>query len=85
VDNYMKKTLDNLLSNPNVSVLIRREKVSYQIKGKCRYINKGPDYEEAKKWMKSVAEKYPAKGALIIAVEDIFDSTTGSNAGKSIL
>jgi len=85
VDNYMKKTLANVLSNPNVSVLIRREKVSYQIKGKCRYINKGSEYEQVKKWMKSVAERYPAKGALIITVEDIFDSTTGPNAGESIL
>jgi hypothetical protein len=32
-----------------------------------------------------VAEKYPAKGALIITVEDIFDSATGPNAGRSIL
>jgi len=85
VDNYMKKTITNVLSNPNVSILIRRERVSYQIKGKCRYINEGTEYEEARKWMKSVAEKYPAKGALIITVEDIFDSTTAPNAGESIL
>ena len=85
VDNYMRKTITNVLSNPNVSILIRRERLSYQIKGKCRYVNEGIEYEEARKWMKSVAEKYPAKGALIITIEDIFDSTTGPNAGKSIL
>ena len=84
VDNYMKKTVTNALSNPNVSILIRREKVSYQIKGKCRYVTSGLEYEEAKKWMKAVAEKYPAKGALIITVEDIFDSSTGPNAGKNL-
>ena len=85
VDNHMKKTIANILSNPNVSILIRREKLSYQIKGKCKYVNEGIEYEEARKWMKSVAEKYPAKGALIITIEDIFDSTTGPNAGTSIL
>ncbi len=84
VDNYMKKTMANVLSNPNVSILIRREKVSYQIKGKCKYVTEGLEYEEAKKWMKSVAEKYPAKGALIITVKDIFDSNTGPNAGENL-
>ena len=84
VDNYMKKTMSNILSNPNVSILIRKEKVSYQIKGKCKYVTEGLEYEEAKKWMKSVAEKYPAKGALIITVEDVFNSNTGPDAGKNL-
>jgi len=84
VDNYMKKTLANVLSNSNVAILIRRERVSYQIKGKCRYVNEGAEYEEARKWMKEVSEKYPAKGALIVTVKDIFYSNTGPKAGESI-
>lgn len=84
VDNYMNKTLDNVLSNPLVAIFVRREKIAYQIKGKCKYVNKGPEYEEARKWMKSKGEKYPAKGALIITVEEIFNSTAGPEAGKRI-
>jgi len=84
IDNYMKKTITNILSNPNISILIRKERVSYQIKGKCRYLTQGHEYEEAKKWMKSVAEKYPAKGALIITVEDIFNSNSGPGAGENL-
>jgi len=85
VDNYMKKTLSNILENSNVSILIRRERESYQIKGKCSYKQKGKVYEEAKKWIKAIAEKYPAKGVLIIKVEDIYNAASGSNAGEKIL
>lgn len=84
VDNYMNKTLENVLSNPFVAILVRKEKIAYQIKGKCRYVNEGTDYEEARKWMKSKGDKYPAKGALIITVEEIFNSMTGPDAGKRI-
>ena len=84
VDNYMKKTLSNVMENPVTAILIRRGSESYQIKGKCRYLQSGPVYEEARKWMKSIAEKYPAKGALEIKVEEVYNSASGSDSGKKI-
>ena len=85
VDNHMKKTIDNIKANPKVSILIRREKESYQIKGSCKYITEGKEYEEAYKWMKSKGDKYPAKGAIIVNVEEVYNSMTDSDAGKRIL
>lgn len=84
IDNYMKKSLSNILENPDVSVLIRRERESYQIKGKCSYMQTGSVYAEARKWMKSIAEKYPAKGVLLITIEGIYNASSGSNAGEKI-
>ncbi|MFA4991041.1 MAG: pyridoxamine 5'-phosphate oxidase family protein [Candidatus Omnitrophota bacterium] len=84
VDNYMKKTFSNIIENSAVAILIRRGKESYQIKGGCGYLNSGPIYEEAKKWMKSIGEKYPAKGALKIKVEEIFNSASGHGSGEKI-
>ena len=84
VDNYMKKTKDNVIANPRVAILVRREKLSFQIKGTCRYVDEGPEYEAARSWMKAKAEKYPAKGALIITSEAVYDSTTGPCAGELV-
>ena len=84
IDNYWKKTMENVLTNPHVAVLIRRDKESYQIKGTGKYVAEGPEYEEARKWMKSQGDKYPAKGALIVTVEEVFNSASGADAGKKI-
>jgi len=84
VDNYMKKTLSNILENPTVAILIRSGKESYQIKGSCDYLKSGPVFEEARKWMKSIGEKYPVKGVLKIKVEEIFNSASGCGSGEKI-
>ena len=48
VDNYMNKTLSNIIENPAVAILLRSGKESYQIKGSCGYFTSGVLYEEAK-------------------------------------
>ena len=84
IDNYFKKTLENLTANPKVALLARTEKVSYQIKGTGRYLTEGAEYEKARDWMKARGSKYPAKGALYVAVEETYHSTAGPNAGKKV-
>ncbi len=85
VDNYMDKTLSNILANPRVAILVRTERESYQIKGSSTYLTEGPIYEEAKKWMGSVSKVFPAKGALLIKIEEIFHSSSGQDAGKKLV
>ena len=84
VDNYMNKTLSNIIENPAVAILLRSGKESYQIKGSCGYFTSGVLYEEAKKWMKSIGEKYPAKGVLKIKVEHIYNSNSSAGAGERL-
>lgn len=84
IDNFMKKTKANVLENPNVAILLRCGKESYQLKGVCTYVDEGEEYEAARKWMKSKGDKYPAKGALIIEVTEVYDSTPGDNAGEKM-
>lgn len=81
IDNYMRKTLSNVLENPEVSLLIRRGKESYQIKGTAVYVSVGKEHEYAQKWMKSVNEKYPVKGAIIVTVKSVYNSMSESTAG----
>jgi predicted pyridoxine 5'-phosphate oxidase superfamily flavin-nucleotide-binding protein len=84
VDNFFNKTKNNLLENPLVSLLFRKEKICYQVKGKGKYLTEGPEYEEARKWMKAKGDIYPAKGALVVGVEEIYNSIPGPDAGKKI-
>ena len=84
VDNYMRKTIENLKENSEVAILVRREKESYQIKGVARYVNSGEEYKEGRDWMKSKGDKYPAKGAVIIEVDSVYNSMTGESAGLKI-
>jgi len=85
VDNFMKKTKENVIANPRVAILIRKDKISYQIKGTCKYLTEGSEYDQARKWMKSKGDKYPAKGAIIVFVEAVYDSTTRASAGEKVL
>lgn len=85
-DNYFYKTFDNLQNNNNASILTKKveDKLWYQLKGICQYINKGPKYEEFKKWVKSKKETLPAKGMVVFKVEQIYHTSAGPNAGKPI-
>ena len=85
-DNYFDKTLANLKENTRAAIITKRaeEKLWYQLKGTCQYLNEGPKYEDFKKWVKSKKESYPAKGMVIFKVEQIFITTPGLDAGKPI-
>jgi len=85
-DNYFYKTFDNLQENCNASILTKRieDKLWYQLKGTCQYINEGPKYEEFKKWVKLKKETLPAKGMVIFKVKQIYHTSAGPDAGKPI-
>ena len=84
VDNYMKKTMANLKENPEVAILVRQGKTSYQIKGTAEYLTSGELYEEARAWMKAKNQERPAKGAVIITVHSVYNSMSGADAGEKV-
>jgi hypothetical protein len=85
-DNYFDKTLANLKENSEAALLTSKaeEKLWYQLKGTCQYLNEGPKYEEFKNWVKSKKETLPAKGLVVFKVKEIFNTAAGPNAGKPI-
>jgi uncharacterized protein len=85
-DNFFNKTLANLKENTEAALLTSKaeEKLWYQLKGTCQYLNEGPKYEEFRNWVKSQNETLPAKGMVIFKVKKIFNTTAGPNAGKPI-
>jgi uncharacterized protein len=67
-DNYMKDTLNNLKNCSSVSLVIWNKQLEgYTLKGIAKYFAKG-------KWVKKVKEihkGYPAKGAIVIKLNEI--------------
>ncbi|MCQ2056399.1 MAG: pyridoxamine 5'-phosphate oxidase family protein [archaeon] len=83
VDNFMKKTLKNILENPIAAfdIWVPEEEMSYQIKGCLEYVTSGDDYEEARKWM--LARKpLPAKGLVKMKFVEIYSVKPGPDAGS---
>ena len=66
-DNYLNKTLQNILDGSSVSVLfITEEKKSFQIKGRIEYHKEGEIFD----FMKMVnPTKLPGKGAVALKIQ----------------
>ncbi len=87
IDNYLNKTLANILENPVAAVYAiggESKHETVQLKGKCVYETSGKDYEAAKEMAHKANPGFPAKGLVKIKVSCAFDTTPGPNAGKKI-
>ncbi len=77
-DNFMKETIQNILKNKNVSLLFwntdrekRKDCPGCEFRGTAEYFTSG-------KWVENIRDRYkkqgktlPAKGAILIKVDDI--------------
>ncbi len=83
VDNYMNKTLCNMLDNPvaAISVVQPDGHIAYEFKGTVKIENSGADYEKAVAFAHSKSDKYPAKNLIKISVTEIYCETPGPGAG----
>lgn len=70
-DNYFAKTKANIESNPKISVAFRSEtKGSFQVKGTCRRLAEGPEYEDMLTW---VDERHPRAAAVVLDIEEVYN------------
>lgn len=85
VDNYMKKTRQNLDKNPHASLVVRdASKCPYQFKGTVEIQTSGEYFEEAVDWATSVMSKLSPKAAIIFKVKEIYSIQPGPDAGNLI-
>jgi len=86
-DNFFLKTAANLSENPRISILCYdgETKKSYQIKGSAKVYKAGPQFDEMRKWVHSVNPKLPAKAAILVTVEAVYDAMWGPSAGRLIV
>ena len=86
-DNFMKKTLANVLENPKVAIYIwdPESKKCFQIKGDVTVKTSGPEYEKMKKTVHEKKPGIPAKSLLEMKVTEVFECNAGPDAGKKLL
>lgn len=87
-DQYMKKTLANVLANPHMAVTVWDETHGYQVKGTVIYENEGPRYEaiaeQVHAILSSMGYDYYSKGVCWMHVDEVYSITPGPNAGEKI-
>lgn len=85
VDNFFKKTAENLKANPKMTLVAYdgESKKSYKVKGSIDYLEQGDKFEEAKAIAES--KKMPGKAAVIFHIEEVYNVMYGPNAGERIV
>jgi len=85
VDNYMKKTRENLESNPKASLVPGDVTACpFQFKGTVEIYTSGKSFDEAVDWARSVMSKLPAKAVILLNVEEIYSVKPGPDAGSKL-
>ncbi len=85
VDNYMKKTRENLENNAKASLVPRdASKCPYQFKGSVEIHTSGKYFDDAVDWAQSVMSELSPKAAVLLKVEEIYSVKPGPDAGKKV-
>ena len=81
---FMKKTLENIKTNPKVAVSVWDYDglKGYEFKGNARIETSGKAFEDSVKMVKSVFPQFDAKAAVVVKVDSIYLRTPGPEAGK---
>jgi len=87
-DQFLNKTLANMVSNPRVSVTYWQGAEGYQLKGSVTIETTGKRFEETAQWIEELSQKtgFPiqSKGAIIVQIEEIYQISPGPGAGKRL-
>jgi uncharacterized protein len=86
-DLFSRKTRENLLANPKVSITVADQATykGYQIKGSAKILESGPLFEQMAEGLKKASIELPPLQYLVhITVESVYDQSVGSEAGQQI-
>ncbi|ACV24462.1 pyridoxamine 5'-phosphate oxidase family protein [Methanocaldococcus fervens] len=84
-DNFMNKTLKNILENPNVALTTANcREMPYQYKGVAEYYKEGEYLKIAEELDKALRPDFKPKGAVVIKITEIYNLKSGPDAGKLI-
>ena len=85
-DNFFNKTAANLEENPKISILCYDPQTSksFQIKGSAKVHKEGQVYEDMRNFVHGINDKLPAKAAVIVQIEEIYNALYGPGAGAKI-
>lgn len=72
IDTFHKKTIANILENPNVAIAMWKDYEAYQIKGTAKYYTSGDIFESGKEWILKLKPQKIVKGVIEIKVAEIY-------------
>jgi predicted pyridoxine 5'-phosphate oxidase superfamily flavin-nucleotide-binding protein len=84
VDNFMKKSVDNIAVNPKAAISVWKDSTGYQFKGTASVETSGVNFENGKKMVLEGNPKLNPKGVVILRVDSIFSTSPGAEAGKKL-
>ncbi len=76
---FFKKTLENILEQPQVALAFWSGLEGYQVKGSIEYVDSGAVFEEAKKWIVDNVADRTLLGLLILTPEEVHNISPGAN------
>ena len=86
VDYFMKKTLENLLINPDVSLACWKGLEGFQIKAHVEYFTQGAVFTEIVEYVSQIFPDREVKGVIILSPYEVYDvSATIERPGKKVL
>lgn len=86
VNYFMGKTLQNIKSNPDVSLAFWKGLEGYQIKARVEYVTSGDTFKSIKDWVAEILPDRIVKGILILTPYEVYDvSATSNRPGTKIL
>ena len=86
-DLFSRKTRENLMVNPQVSITVADLETAegYQIKGSAELVESGPLFEQMAEGLKKAPQNLPPLQYVVyITVESVYDQSVGPEAGKQI-
>lgn len=85
-DNFMQKTLANVLENPKVAIYVwgPETKGCFQVKGDVVVRTEGPEFERMQSVVRSAMATAPAKSLFIVKIREIYECSPGPKAGEKI-
>lgn len=86
-DLFSRKTRENLMANPKVSITVGDEATAtgFQIKGSAELLDSGPLYEGMAEALKKAPQELPPLQYVVyITVDSIYDQSVGPKAGEQI-
>ena len=86
VDNFMDKTLTNLMQNPiaALNIVVPEQNIAFQIKGTTTHETSGNNYQKMRDIVLKVKPDAPAKGLIVMQVTEVFDCWPGPTIGHRV-
>jgi predicted pyridoxine 5'-phosphate oxidase superfamily flavin-nucleotide-binding protein len=85
VDNFMKKTVDNIAFNSHVTVSVWDDTTGYQFKGIATVETSGANFDAAVEMVKARNAKLTPKGIVLVSIDSIYFTSPGPDAGKECI